>query len=271
VDSTIIGAVIGAIAAIVAAFITVISKKREREKREELEREAQSASKSLSKAQREKYGFFADALITKIEFTDLEPNCVTTREWRGLRVGEHTAIAAIPGFFSISSGEFTRRPAIIAKNADFPKAIAMRHIRESQQSIEYSLEIAGMMTTHDPKLDCTVQVAHRGAFLMSREEVDQAYPTGFRNEYQRIYVEIPLDELRLEVMFPVGYNAETFPVAFVGRSEVTADLELHRIRSGFQRTERGAQLRIEEPLLGYSYAIYWVSPAKAAVAAKSTN
>ncbi len=268
-DNTILGAVIGAGAAIAAAFIGIIGEKR---KREALQREQQSASKALSAAQKAKYGFFAQALHTKVELLDLEPSCLGTREWRGLQVAEGTAITAIPGFFSITSGEFTDYPGIAEKNADFPKAVLLRLLKAEKRVCEYAIEVAGTLTSHDPKLDCKIQYCQRGGFLMSREEVEDAYPVGtFRNEYQRVYIEIPLDEVQVEIVFPVGYNPEVFPAVFMGRSEVMDDMELHRVRSGFQRTERGGCLKVDKPLLGYSYAVYWVSPSKSAVAALKTQ
>jgi len=232
------------------------------------QRESHLASKALSNAQRHKYGFFADALKITVAIQDVSGSAVTQREWRGLQVSPQASMAAIPGFFTITNGEFVRYPEIIAKNDSFPKAVQMRHVRTDPRSCEYLMEIAGMLTADDPKLDCTVQVSHRGGFMMSREDVEAAFPTGtFRNEYQKVFVEIPLGEIQIDVKFPEGYQAECFHTVFIGHSETVDNVELNRIHPGFQRNKTGASLHVDGPLLGYAYAIYWVSPTAAELAA----
>ena len=268
----IIVALIGGGATIAAAVVSwILTRKSEQGKREELQRNHQIASKALINAQKHKYGFMAKGLRVKVQLLDLEPNCVITRDWIQLSVSPQTSIAAIPGFFNISPGEFTTEPRLISKN-DFPKALALRTVQIGPGRCDYAVDIAGMLTPNDKPLDCSIQISHRGGHLMTREEVEQAYPSGtFRNEYHRCFVEIPLDELEMEIEFPEGYGAECFPGVFVGRSETMDDSELHRIKECFQRTGRGAMIRVDGPLLGYSYAIYWISPTKATVAAMKSK
>ena len=101
---------------------------------------------------------------------------------------------------------------------------------------------------------------------MTKEEVEQAYKDdAFKMEYHSISIEIPTDRLEIEIVFPEGYAVQTFPGVFFGRTEQMHELELQRVNSGFERTNRGGRFTVNQPLFGFSYFIYWESPPRRVV------
>src|SRR5262245_38420686 len=94
---------------------------------------------------------------------------------------------------------------------------------------------------------------------MTREEASVAYKDDIvPNEYFYEVVDIPVDVIKLEIIFPEGYSAQIYPGVFFGEYEHFHNLELQRVQKGFQRTSRGAILTIDQPLVGFRYLVHWV-------------
>src|SRR5713101_7629734 len=99
------------------------------------------------------------------------------------------------------------------------------------------------------------------AFFMTREEVEEAYKEDlFKYEYYCAEVDTPLDELIVEVAFPRGFKVEPHPGVFSSRGEILDGFELKRIAHGFERENNEAKLVVRNPLVEYTYLIYWLPP-----------
>ena len=106
---------------------------------------------------------------------------------------------------------------------------------------------------------------------MTREEVEKTYhDQNFKYEYISLRTEMPTDKARLEISFPKGYPVELYPGVFFGdESESLHDSELNRVAGGFTKTPLGARFIVTKPVVGFNYIIYWISPRKIDISAKT--
>jgi hypothetical protein len=97
---------------------------------------------------------------------------------------------------------------------------------------------------------------------MSNEAIAAAYKdSSLKKEYQEVESVTPTKHLELDVRFPAGFQVKAFPGVFLLGTETLHASELNRIRSGFEEVGNSVRLKVENPLPGFSYLIYW-TPAR---------
>ncbi len=265
---TLVGTIITAVGSFAAAVISAYIANREKTRANKLEEGSLTVGKSLEKQLLDRYGFQAKSSLTRVEILNANGDSVITRIWEGIEIAQDVTLTAIPTKYKVDSpqGKLLWPPTFEAKSSDggnFPKGITLVGLETSEKSCRYALEITGALTRHDPALNLTTRLETKASYLMTYEEFSAAYPNSqFKGEYHAFAVDIPTKFLELEIRFPPGFKAKTFPGVFFG-AETIHSSELKRVRGGFTELESGARLRVEDPLLGFSYLIYWVPPRQA--------
>lgn len=268
-DSQIVGALIGAVGIIIAAIIGVWGKSKAKEanemskKADEVERQFGNVSKHLQDESIRRYGFRASSMVSKAEIIDLQGTIKLTRSIHGVQItGADVSLAAIPGIVWVEhpEGKITQFPDLVGQ-PNFPKHVALTRERCGGKQCDFKVNVAGGLAQGDPPLDYTFQTVYSKGVCMTKEEASEAYGNDvFKMEYHSCDVDIPMGALELEVVFPQGYVVETFAGAFLGKPEYMHNPELKRVQPSFARHSQGAHLRIEEPLFGLRYLIYWMPP-----------
>ncbi|MFY9553327.1 MAG: TIR domain-containing protein [Blastocatellia bacterium] len=232
---------------------------------ETYEKEVRQYAKSFKAALLDRYGFKAASSTALVEILDLDGTSRFSRSWQGIKVTSGITVAHIPGEVATSSPEskFIKKPELV-KSSKPGRRLTLIPRTTTSNKCEFYVRIAGALKKGDPKLSYQYESTLTKGFLMSRKEVLEAYKdSAFRNEYFAAQSEIPSDKLIVEIIFPRGYKVRLSPGVFMGRSEFLHDSELQRVISGFRETRRGARFEVKEPLIGFSYLIYWLPPPPA--------
>lgn len=262
-EATIIAAVIGAAATVSSAIIQKRKGREEgkREAQEKFEEESEAAARSLQEELVTRFGWKADAAESSYT-ADSGGGVHVERTWRGVRATEGTTISHIPGAFWVGTpgGRIAEYP-VLRKMKEFKKALELR-VELEEKRCAYRVEIPGSLTAQDPPLDFSIEVKHDKAVLLTRDAVARAYSRDhFPYDYHSLDVDIPVDELTIEVRLPGSLSAKAYPMVFLGRSELEHHGELHRVENGFEPTEDGGRFKVREPLVGFRYAIFWQLPS----------
>lgn len=277
-DPVIIGALIGATAVIVAAVLGVWGRSQAKKanqmgkrvaetakRADEVEREVEGVSKGLQEESLKRYGFKASSVVSRSEITDLQGTMKLTKEFHGVQITRPDVVLAdIPGMVWVDhpEGKIKQFPDLVER-PHFPKFVDLKPENYEEKRCEFRVVVTGGLTQGDPPLNYEFETVYSKAACMTKEEMDKAYEGAiFKMEYHSSDVDIPMDVLELEVVFPQGYTVEAFPGVFFGKVEYMHNFELQRVQSGFTRELRGAHFRIQDPLLGFRYLIYWVPPSQ---------
>jgi hypothetical protein len=210
----------------------------------------------------DRYGIKAKSSTASVEILDLSGTTRFVRSWRGIEVTSAITVAHIPGEVGTSNKDstFLKKPRLVQPTG-FKRRLSLVQQSTTSNRCEFYVRVAGALKRGDPKLNYQYESELTKSFLMTRAEIEDAYrDNAFKNEYFAAECEIPADKLTVEVAFPRGYKATLYPGVFMGRSEFLHDSELQRVISGFRETKRGARLVVNEPLIGFSYVIYWLPP-----------
>jgi len=270
VDSAVIAAFVTAGGAVLASIITTVvainkNTRRNNARLNQLQEQQQEVSRSLGTILLEKYGLKADSAASNSEVLDTEGNSRTKRCWKGVKVKDggmawshiHQRI-----WIGTPGGKIKSGPSLRSHSA-FPKDLSLVILKKTDQECEFQLEITGGLTANDPPLDFEISTDLSKAVLMSREEVETAYHNDlFKRDYHSMDVEFPVDSLELSVIFPENFPIQLFAGVFAGRSEVLHDPEYNRVKGGFTTNSRGATFKIDGPLVGFRYFIYWTPPPR---------
>lgn len=270
-DPVIIGALIGAAGAIVAAVLGVWAKSKAKKatemskKADEVERQVEGVSKGLQEESLKRYGFRVNSVLSKAEITDLQGTTKLTRSVREVQITRpDVMLADIPGMVWVDhpEGKINQFPELVTPT-HFPKAVSLEKERCEEKRCEFKVKVTGGLTQGDPPLDYEFQTVYSKGVCMTKEEMDEAYKGDiFKMEYHCYDVDIPMNVLELEVVFPPGYAVEAYAGVLFGKTEYMHNFELQRVQSGFRRELRGAHFRVQDPLLGFRYLIYWVPPSQ---------
>jgi hypothetical protein len=214
----------------------------------------------------DRYGFTVQSNVMKVEMKNINGDAVMTRTWKAIAISREVSLTSIPVKAAIDSpkGKLLGDPRLTSAESNgrsFPKDVDLQVVKRTERSCEYLLTVAGALTRTDPPLDVRTDLDMQAGYVLSQSELATAYPNPtFRYEYVSLLVDIPTQVLEIDVRFPPGYQAQAFAGVFLWDSEFMHDGELQRIRGGLEhRDDGGATLRVENPLLGLSYLIYWKS------------
>jgi Predicted nucleotide-binding protein containing TIR-like domain len=228
------------------------------------EEQSQSVAQFFDKLLVEKYGASTKRDSLKVSVLDLEGGATYRRCLEGIKVSGGIKLDQIGGMVASTTpgGKITRPPSFV-KPVKFPKPVIMKYKVQTDIVCEFGVSILGSLTNFDPELDFEYESSITRFCLMTKEEVEQAYQrSDFPHEYVSLRNEMPTDKTIVEVCFPEGYEVDCFPGVFFGESESMHDLELYRVRDGFEKLERGARFSINQPLIGFNYLVFWLSPPK---------
>jgi hypothetical protein len=223
-----------------------------------------NAAQYFDKFLEESYRISASANSLTCLITDLEGSAIVRKSCQGLKVLGGIKLEQIYGKIEASApgSKITGHPTLIGP-VDFNKPVSIKHKVKKDNLSEFDVVITGGITNRDPNLSYEYETAIFKGYLMTREEVNEAYQgSDFKNEYVSLKMDMPTDKAVLEIGFPAGYVAQTAPGVFIGDSESMHDSELNRNYDGFEPGERGARFTINKPLVGFTYIISWDAPPR---------
>jgi len=256
---TVTTAILSATAAVISAYIA----NREKKRANQIEAGSRIAVQKLEEQLLERYGFRAQQIFVRIEIQNLKGDAIIIRGWKGIEIRQNVTLASIPMKVEVASpqGRLLCPPTLAPQSSNggkFPKEVTLVPVTTSEKSCHYVMEVTGALTQHDPPLDLTTRLEVRSAYLMTREDISTAYATSsFKQEYHAIEIDLPASLVDLEIRFPAGFKARTFAGVFLLGTETLHALESGRVQDGFEELESGARLKVEDPLPGFSYVIYW--------------
>lgn len=265
-DSTIIAAIIAGLFGVAAAVAGALATWRANNRRSQAEKETLAVSKSTQDALLETSLYRANSALSRMVMTNLDGRTEVTRDYRGIKVNPRAgSINSIPGrsWVSHPAGQIIQGPELVGPPTLHTKYVQLKIVNADNKVAEFNIEVTGGLTQNDPAFDFEVRTVYSIGMCITREEMVLAYTNDpFKNEYHSFDVTFPVDLLDLEVAFPERYQVQAFPTVFYINSENPNDTELVRIRGGFNKTPTGAKFRVDQPKVGFRYAIYWVPPTR---------
>ena len=261
---------LGAIIALVAFVLAEIRRRaaqrdaeiRRRAAQRDNERRIQEASRDLLQEARQSYGWSAQGCTSSLSILNEQGDTSVIRALHGIR--SRREVANIPGRFLLATpgGRIAEEGPRFIGPAVFPKAVTWSHEiqnRNGAQEIEYTVTITNSLTSRDPPLNYQIEVDYERGVLMNLQAVRDAYAQdAFKWDYHSVRVAFPVDQLTLEVEFAEDFGFETFASVFYGH-ETYHDLEFQRVHVGFRRNSpTKSTFKIEQPILGFEYLIYWI-------------
>lgn len=263
-DAQIIAAIIVAIAAVIGAVIGTISAQRTKTRLKKVEDETLDVSESL-RGEIETFGYKISSVLSKMRMTNMQGATEVTRTYRGVKVVRSgVTITHIPGRIWVDhpTGKITTCPQLTDTPSLPAKAVELKIVTAEDKECVFNIEITGGLTNSDPGLDYEFQTTYSKGICVTKEEMEEAYKQAdFKKEYHSFDIVSPIDILDLEVAFPEGYLVQAYPVVFYLNSELIINRELERIKVGFDKSGTSAKLRVEQPKIGFRYAIYWLPPS----------
>ncbi|HZG51822.1 MAG TPA: hypothetical protein VEZ40_06775 [Pyrinomonadaceae bacterium] len=270
-----IGSLLTAITAITVAVIQSKKAKETETLRQQGEKSAKEAVKSLEDSMVDREGFKEGHVSFYSEITDMDGSCIMHWEREAVEITKPgssrpniplmtefmpPAAKIMPGYPKLLSHRFEQRSY---------RDINLRLLPGSTDKVSaFTIDIPGALKAEDGPLSYSYEIRAYAGFYMTREEVDQAFPT-FKREYISFEVVAPIDKLELEIKFPEKYPVTVLSYGvFMGpvmADGLMSDDELRRIEPGFTRNQSVARLEIDNPRVGHRYLIYWQPPAKTLV------
>lgn len=218
----------------------------------QFELQAEANAKSFQDGLVDRFGWKAASCRSFMEVFNTEGDARCTRSWRGVQPNDGISISHMPGmFWTGTPGSSIRKYPEVEVVGEFPKHVSIVKSTEFAQECKYRVEIVGSLTHDDPLLDFDLTVEYEKTVLMTSAEVEKAYASDvFKNDYMAFDVEIPIDEIEIEVAFPPESGFKAFPCVFFGSSELVHNKELQRTSSGFHETGNGGVFVIKHPFVG---------------------
>jgi hypothetical protein len=261
-----LGTLVGAAATLRAA--------RVKQRAEQLEKGIQKSGSLLARELIDRFGVKVRSVSVLVEILNDQGDAAITRTIRGFEIVQDITISAIPVKTKIAApqGKLLNTLDVEATvdveakaqgGAPYPKDVTPVQIEltDNDRSLSAMLEVAGLLSRFDPPLDLVYRLQVKAGYVLSADALKTAYPQGFRYEYHASATDLPTGALVIEIRFPAGYRAEPFAGVFLGGTETMHNAELNRIQGGLERLPHGARLRVEGPVLGFSYLIYWTAEA----------
>lgn len=207
-------------------------------------------------------------MSAKMRMKNLEGETEVTRVYRGVKViRDGVTITNISGRVWVShpGGKIITAPHLMGAPS-FTKAVELKVIATTEQAAgqecEFKIEVTGGLTNGDPGLDYEYQAVYSKGVCVTREEMADAYRGDeFDKEYHSFDVVEVINKLELEVTFPEGYKVHAYPMVFFANGETIVQKELQQIIPGFSKTATPSVLRVDQPKVGFRYAIYWIPPS----------
>jgi hypothetical protein len=270
-EAAIIAAIITSSAAAATAIGTAIYTARSNSKlnqaKQEFKNETDATKKQiqavtdvLNKRIQESSGFNIGKNYVKVYMQDLEGTCRIIRGWEGVKANLDGDVDKIPGYaqFDTPGSKIVSAPRLTGP-IYFPKHVRFSYQMMSDQLCNFKAEIEGKLRHDDPELSFEIEYTVTKAFLMTEEDVVAAYKDepfeafGLRGD-------LPAQKIEIELHFPDGFTADTYPRVSVGYYGVIAVKESDRVRPGFSSRVRGARFVVDDPVPICVYEVQWTPP-----------
>lgn len=265
-----------AIETIIAAIITGGATLYANRKRKQADRaniravEAESKVDTIIKTSQgellKRIGYTFDRSYVGLDILDLEGTCKVTRHWRGAKVIGDMTLPHFRSGISLSTpgGTILSSPTLV-EEIQFPKPVRFKVEDKTDGEVKKSLvllEIVGGLTREDPPLSYGYHYTVSKGFLMTREEVLEAYKDDFVKDEAFTLTEDVAHELEIEIRFPLKFNADVNWGVKLRGVDALHDGEYQRIRANRVEIDRGYRFRADDPLMACNYYIHWWPPAK---------
>ena len=237
-------------------------KQGERKVRAKLESQAEINSSSLHDQMIDFFGLKIGHLKSAMKISDTG-DCVVTRSFREVEIVQGSSISHIPGKFeTLTPGaRIISGPEVSIVNG-FSKLVDAKITRRTDQRCEFVIDIAGDLDSGDDGLNFDIAIEYSGNVLMDMGSVRSAYANDiFKWDYLFFDVQLPVDNLEIDVSFPEAKKFEMYSIVFFGSSEHIHHNESRRVARGFEATSGRARLMVDKPRIGFRYAVYWKPPA----------
>jgi hypothetical protein len=190
-----------------------------------------------------------------------------TRYWRGVKIigGLKLPVLQSEVLVTTPGSSIKSLPRLVEKIA-FPKQTEFTVTPDEQSSAcKMRLRIKDGLTEKDPELNYGYEYVLWKAFLMTREEAEDAYKGDsdvIEGEALLIGDGEDADSFNVELTFPTGFEVEPEWGVILRKFGVKHDEESERIRRNRERLQWGYRFWVESPLPTCEYYIQWWPPYK---------
>ncbi len=206
---------------------------------------------------------------------DLDGHIRTRCNYSNLEITRRgTTLNMFPGEMWLSSGEgrFTKEPSLtkhlhlLPDNNVSPSPVHMTVFKQGDFGRIFTINIVGGLSFGDTlSYEYESEASH--GFYICREDVEANAAQTFNKECWSFRVQGMIDKLEIRVNFREGYTPIAYPGVWIGDvidEKQIDNQELKRVEKGFTHATNWtwAHFEIEKPIVGFSYAIYWVPPEK---------
>jgi hypothetical protein len=229
----------------------------------EIQQQIEVSSRAFEEQMKQKYGISATTLASRCEILNTNGDAKIVRSWTGLKLAAGVTMDRLPGHFVVAGpgARISGKPKLNAP-LSFVKNLTLEVTLDTPTRCEYVVRTIGPLNSDDPPLNYSVEISFEKAFAMWSEDIEAAYggAKNFPFEFHGISVELPADDLLLEVSFPENYFTDSFANIFFMGSEETYGGPASKLNA--DRIGRLTRLQVKPPLLGFRYIIFWKGSPK---------
>jgi hypothetical protein len=266
-NSAITVAWITSLLGLLGVAIGAVSATRQKRQAEIAEIGSQKSGKQQARELISRFGVKIGTASIRAEIQNNQGDALLTRTLRGFQIlNDNITIGAIPFRLNAEAPQAKLLPQFSVNATSsgptgggaYPKDVRLGQVSltDGDRAVSGMFEVTGTLSRFDPPLDLVLTLKVSAGYVMSTP----AYAEGFPHEYHSWTPDLPTEALEIEIEFPELYRPQVFAGVFFGGTETMHNAELSRIQAGLERLPRGARLRIEEPVVGLSYLIYWKGP-----------
>jgi hypothetical protein len=217
-----------------------------------------------------KSGYRCGTSSQKVEVLDVDGTCKMTRYWKGVKVVGGLRLPDLHSEVQVTTpGSSIRSLPRLVEEIVFPRRTDFTVMSSDQQpsACRMRLEVEGGLTEGDPELNYGYEYVVSRAFLMTREEVEEAYKHDsdvIKGEAMLIGDGEDADAFEVELTFPTGFVTEPEWGVMHRKFGVQHDAEYQRIRGNKKKLPWGYRFWVESPLSSCEYYIHWWPPGESA-------
>lgn len=211
-------------------------------------------------------GYMFDRSYVGLDILDQEGTCKVVRHWSGAKViGDMRLPHLRSGIMMSTPGGTVFKSPTLVEEIEFPRPVRFKVESKVEGDVTRStvlLEIEGGLTKEDPPLSYGYEYTVSKGFLMTREEVLEAYKDDFIKDEAFTLTEDVAHHLEIEITFPPKFNADVNWGVKLRGVDALHDGEYQRIKANRDKIARGYRFRADNPVMACNYYIHWWPPAK---------
>ena len=169
---------------------------------------------------------------------------------------------SIPGnaWIATPGGKISQYPQL-EQIGNTEKEVHIEYLSRTDKRCDFTIVFDEPLEANDEPFDYAFSVIYSRHTLMHRDNVEEAYKNdAFKKDYCSYESVTPIDELVLEVTFPAGLGFVPAALVFYGGEGWVHKQELTRVADDFSKIPNGAVFKIEKPIIGFTYLIWWETP-----------